>query len=211
MEWVRRLRFEHFASEATHADLLHEVDHARERIVRLETAIAEAVETLPASMKAVVDGLQALRGVAALTAVTMVAEIGEFSRFSKPNQLMGYAGIVSREHSSGASIRRGAITKTGNAHLRRIVVEAAWAYRFRPSIGYQLRRRQRNLSPEITELAWKAQHRLHGRYCKLAGRGVLKQKVVTAVARELLGFAWAIAVKTESNSRGRAAGSRAAA
>ena len=197
MQWVEHLHFEHHALELTHADLLHEVEHARERIARLENGIEQAIEELPASMKAVVEGLQALRGVARLTAVTMVAEVGEFSRFSKPAQLMGYAGIVSREHSSGAAVRRGAITKTGNAHLRRVAIEAAWAYRYRPLVGYQLRRRQQELSPELIEIAWKAQHRLHSRYRKLTGRGVLKQKAVTAVARELLGFAWAIAVRAE--------------
>jgi len=200
MEWAQRLRFEHYALEATYADLFHEVEHVGARIVRLETAIGEAIKELPPTMKAVVDGLQALRGVAQLTAVTMVTEIGEFSRFSKPCQLMAYAGIVSREHSSGARVWRGAITKTGNAHLRRITVEAAWAYRHRPSIGYGLRKRQEALPPEINEIAWKAQHRLHSRYQKLTGRGVLKQKVVTAVARELLAFAWAIAVHAERSS-----------
>ncbi len=197
MLWVRRLRFEHRTLEAVHADLLHEVDHAGERIVRLETAITEAIEALPASRKAVVEGLQALRGVAQLTAVTMVAEVGEFSRFTKPAQLMGYAGIVSRERSSGSRTRRGPITKTGNAHLRRIAVEAAWAYRHRPSVGYSLRKRQQDVPPQIIEIAWKAQHRLYGRYSKLVGREVPKQKVITAVARELLAFAWSIAVETE--------------
>jgi transposase len=201
MEWVRRLGFEHRALQATHADLLHEVEHVGERIARLEASIGGVVEDLPAPMKAVVQNLQALRGVAGLTAVTLVAEIGEFSRFTRPAQLMGYAGIVSREHSSGARTRRGSITKTGNAHLRRVVVESAWAYRFRPSVGYPLRRRQQGLSPEIKEIAWKAQHRLHDRYARLVGRGMLKQKVITALGRELLAFAWAIAVEVERGGR----------
>lgn len=207
MEWATRLRFEHRATEVTHTDLLHEVNHVRERIQRLEHAIDGILDELPATRKAVVDALQALRGVARLTAATMVAEVGEFSRFSSPCQLMSYAGIVPREHSSGARIRRGAITKTGNAHLRRIVVESAWAYRHRPSVGYELRRRQQGLAPQVTETAWKAQHRLHDRYRKLVGRNVTKQKVIAAVGRELLGFAWAIAVQAER----AAAASRAAA
>ena len=197
MEWATRLRFEHHATEVTHGDLLHEVNHVRERIARLEHAIDTIIDQLPATRKAVVDALQALRGVAKLTAATMVAEVGQFSRFSNPCQLMGYAGIVPREHSSGARIRRGAITKTGNAHLRRIVVESAWAYRHRPSVGYELRRRQQGLPPHVTETAWKAQHRLHDRYRKLVGRDVTKQKAIAAVGRELLGFAWAVAVATE--------------
>ena len=111
---------------------------------------------------------------------------------------MGYAGIVASEHSSGESTRRGNITKTGNAHLRRVVVEAAWAYRHRPNIGETLRKRQEGVSDEIREIAWKAQHRLHARYGKLMARGKVKGKVVTAIGRELLGFIWAVAVQTEA-------------
>jgi transposase len=198
--WVGRLEFEHRAIEITHADLLHEVDHVAERIRRLEQAIGEIVDQLPASRRAVVDALQAMRGVARLTAATLVAEIGEFSRFSSPRQLMGYAGIVPREHSSGSRIRRGSITKTGNSHLRRIIIEAAWAYRHRPGVGAGLRRRQQTVAPDLIEIAWKAQNRLHGRYRKLTGREMAKQKVIAAVGRELLGFAWAIAVRAERST-----------
>ena len=119
----------------------------------------------------------------------------------KPRQLMGYSGAVSSEYSSGESTRRGGITKTGNAHLRRIVVEAAWAYRYRPCIGASLKARQKAASQEVKDIAWKAQHRLHGRYMKLMAKGKLKQKVVTAVARELLGFIWAIAVEVEQKHK----------
>jgi len=111
--------------------------------------------------------------------------------------LMGYSGAVSREHSSGERIRRGAISKTGNGHLRRIVVEAAWAYRHRPAVGTTLAARQRRSSAPVLELAWKAQQRLHQRYVRLMGRGKCKQLTVTAVARELLGFIWAIGVHVE--------------
>lgn len=197
MKWVQQLRFEHRATEVTHADLLAEVSHVRERIERLGHSIDEVTEHLPPARKAVVDSLQALRGVARLTAVTMVAEVGEFSRFSSACQLMGYSGIVPREHSSGSRIRRGTITKTGNAHLRRVMIEAAWAYRHRPLIGTELRKRQQGLTPQVTGIAWKAQHRLNDRYRKLAGRDVPKQKVITAVGRELLGFVWAIALEVE--------------
>ena len=146
----------------------------------------------PPRMRAVIDALQALRGIAKVSAVTVVAEVGELSRFARARQLMGYSGLGAREHSSGARCRRGGITKTGNAHLRRIVVEAAWAYRHRPVVGKALRARQAALSPAVRELAWKAQHRLHGRYRRLLGRGKCQQQVVTAVGRELLGFMWAI-------------------
>jgi len=112
---------------------------------------------------------------------------------------MGYSGLVSREHSSGAHVQRGAITKTGNAHLRRVVVEASWAYQHRPNVTGFLLRRQKNLAldDEVKQIAWKAQQRLHSRYKKLAGRGKNKNQIVTALARELLGFVWAIAVKVE--------------
>jgi transposase len=198
LKWVRdAVHFEQPAQEATLSDYLNEVERARERVERLERAIDEAVVTMPARMRAVVDALQALRGVAKVSAVTVVAELGEVSRFERPKQLMGYAGIVSRENSSGERERRGAITKTGNAHLRRIVVEAAWAYRHRPAKGPALRKRQEGQSEEVKAIAWKAQHRLHARYRNLAARGKSKQKVVTAVARELLGFIWAIGVGVE--------------
>ncbi len=110
--------------------------------------------------------LQSLRGVARISAATIVAELGQLSRFGRAKQLMGYAGVVSSEHSSGERIRRGAITKTGNAHLRRILVEA-WAYRHRPYLGGALRRRQKNANENVKEISWKAQHRLHSRYARL--------------------------------------------
>lgn len=199
LEWVRsKVRFEEPAQNATLLDYLHEVDHAAARITRLEQAIDAALPALPQTMRALIDGLQSLRGVARVSAVTLVAELGQLSRFTHPRQLMGYAGIVSREHSSGERIRRGAISKTGNAHLRRIVVEAAWSYRHRPAVGATLAARQKNASAVVTALAWKAQHRLHARYVRLIGRGKSKQQTVTAVGRELLGFIWAIGLEIEA-------------
>src|SRR5260370_169084 len=129
------------------------------------------------------------------------ATADEISRFQRARQLMGYSGAVSSEHSSGKRIQRGQITKTGNAHLRRIAMEAAWAYRHRPTIGAALRKRQEGLSEEVKEIAWKAQHRLHKRYRNLLAAGKEKQKVITAVGRELLGFIWAIGVQVERNSK----------
>src|SRR5207247_2041413 len=125
-------------------------------------------------------------------------------RFAKPRQLMGYSGAVASEHSSGPHRRRGGITKTGNAHLRRIVIEAAWAYRHRPAIGGTLRARQAGLSEEVKALAWKAQHRLHGRYARLIAKGKAPTQVVTAIGRELLGFIWAIGVHVEQHAAGGA-------
>jgi transposase len=198
LTWVKTVHVEHAAQEATLLDYLHEVEHQADRIERLERAIDDAVTTAPARMRAVVEALQALRGIAQLSAVTIAAEVGELSRFAKPRQLMGYSGAVASEDSTGERIRRGGITKTGNAHLRRVVIEAAWAYRHRPSIGASLRKRQTTVSPEVNEIAWKAQHRLHARYRHLTMKGKCKQEVVTAVGRELLGFIWAIGVKVEA-------------
>ena len=195
--WVRQMRFEQPAQQATLSDYLHEVEHAAERVLRLERSIDTAIDSVPEKMRTVIAALQSLRAVARVSAVTLVAELGELSRFTQARQLMGYSGMVSREHSSGERIRRGAISKAGNAHLRRIVIEAAWGYRHRPAIGPALAARQRNQSEEIKAIAWKAQHRLHARYTKLMARGKPKQKVITAVARELLGFIWAIGVAAE--------------
>jgi transposase len=191
------VHFDHAAQEATLLDYLHEVEHAASRIARLEHAIDEAVETAPVRMRAVIAALQALRGIAQVSAVTIVAEVGELSRFTKPRQLMGYSGAVASEDSSGGRIQRGAITKTGNAHLRRIIIEAAWAYQHRPSVGPTLRTRHATLDDEVIAIAWKAQHRLHGRYRSLTARGKSKQSAVTAVGRELLGFVWAIGTAVE--------------
>ena len=201
--WVKTVHFEHAAQEATLLDYLHEAEQAAERIERLERAIDAAVKTAPEQMRAVIDALQAMRGIALVSAVTIVAEVGALSRFATPRQLMGYSGAVASEDSSGTRIRRGAITKTGNAHLRRVVIEAAWAYRYRPAVGAALRKRQAPVSPEVTAIAWKAQHRLHARYRHLLAKGKCKQEVVTAVGRELLGFIWAIGVKVEADGRTR--------
>lgn len=148
--------------------------------------------------------LQALRGIAVVSAVTIVAELGEISRFPTPRHLMGYSGAVAREDSTGRRTHRGGITKTGNAHLRRVVGEAAWAYRHRPAVGSSLRKRLVGVSPAVTAIAWKAQHRLHGRYRHLTAKGKSHQLAATAVARELLGFIWAIGVMVET-PRGRMA------
>lgn len=193
--------FEQPAQEATRLDYLHEVDHVADRIARLERAIDDAVKPAPPCMRAVIDALQALRGIALVSAVTIVAEVGELSRFTRAPQVMGYGGMGAREDSSGTRTRRGGITKTGNAHLRRIAIEAAWAYRHRPAVGGALRRRQATLSEEVKAIGWKAQLRLHARYRKLLGRGKCQQHVVTAVGRELLGFIWAIGVTVERQQR----------
>jgi len=201
MAWVRQLRYAQAAQEFVRLDLLHEVEHMGERVKRLEEAIREAVKLAPVAMQEVIRGLQALRGIAEISAVTVVAELGQISRFESARQLMGYSGAVPSEESSGQRTRRGGITKTGNAHLRRIAIEAAWSYRLRPGVGPALRKRQEGVPEEIKEIAWKAQHRLHKRYMRLAAAGKDQRKIVTAVGRELLGFIWAIGVKAEASAR----------
>ena len=186
--WVAQLRFTQMAQESTRQDYLHEVEHMRGRVERLEQAIMEAVKLASPALQQVINDLQALRGIADISAVTIASELGQVSRFASARQLMGYCGVVPSEDSSGKRTRRGSITKTGNAHLRRIVVEAAWSYRRPPGIWYGLRRRQESISAETREIAWKAQHRLHKRYMKLGAAGKDQRKIVTAVARELLGF-----------------------
>jgi len=177
LAWVKSaVHFDHAAQEATRLDYIHEVEHVADRITRLEGAITAAVETAPIHMSAVIEALQALRGIALVSAVTIASEVGELSRFTKPRQLMGYSGAVASEHSSGERTGRGGITKAGNAHLRRVVVEAAWACRHRPAVGPTLRKRQAPVRPEVKEIAWKAQHRLHARYRALTARGKCNSK-----------------------------------
>ena len=204
LEWIKtHVHFSQAALEATLADYLEEVDHVAARIVKLEKAIDDAVQQAPAEIRAVIEALQALRGVAQTTAATIVSELGSLSRFDSPRQLMGYSGLVAREHSSGNRVQRGGITKTGNGHLRRVVMESAWAYQHRPNVTGFLLRRQKNLalSDEVKAIAWKAQQRLHKRYKIFTLRGKNKNQTVTAVGREMLGFIWAIARQAEKQHK----------
>ncbi len=204
LEWIKsHVHFAQPAQEATLADYLEEVDHVAARIVKLEKAIDEAVKQAPVEIRAVIEALQALRGVAQTTAATVVSELGSLSRFESPRPLMSFGGLVASEHSSGNRVQRGGITKTGNSHLRRVVVEAAWAYQHRPNVTGFLLRRQKNLalSDEVKKIAWKAQQRLHKRYKALAARGKNKNQIITALGRELLGFIWAIALEAEKQQK----------
>ena len=156
MDWIKtHARFDQPALEVTVEHYRHEVEHAAEQIHKLERAIDKAVAQADPEIRAVIEALQALRGVAQMTAATVVCELGSLTRFESPRQLMGYSGLVAREHSSGNRIQRGAITKTGNAHLRRVLVEAAWAYQHRPSVQGLLLRRQKSLalSDEVKQLS----------------------------------------------------------
>ena len=198
MKWLDELKFEHYALEATMTDLLNEVKRAAERLERHENAIGYAMEQLSETDQAIVQGLQALRGVAKTTAIGVFVEIGRFSRFDHPQQLMGYTGLVPSEYSTGGpgKARRGRITKTGNSRVRWLLTESAWSYRHRPSTRGDLKKRQELCSEEVRAIAWNAQQRLNLRYRRLQPRKGAN-KAVTAVARELLAFMWAIGVQVE--------------
>lgn len=206
-EWLKGLKFGLTALDSTFTDYIHEVDRQELRVLRLDGAIDEALEQAPAPFQEVVQALQSLRGVRKTTAVGVAAEVGPFSRFGHPQELMGYSGAVPSEYSTGGpgKAKRGAITKTGNALLRRLVVESAWSYRHRPSLRGDLKKRQEGQRAEVVEMAWRAQVRLCGRYRRLVASGKPKQKVVTAVARELLGFMWSIGTEVERQLAAEAA------
>jgi transposase len=190
-KWLESIRFEEHFQQVCLREYLHSVDEAKAKIARLEDEIVPAVEDVVD--RKLLRALQALRGVGLITAATLIAEIGDFTRFKNPNQLMSYAGIVPSEFSSGLSRHRGKITKTGNSQIRYVVVESSWHYRFNPKVSQVLKKRQEGLTPEVKAIAWKAQHRLNHKYRLLLAKGKPKQKVVTALGRELLGFVWAIA------------------
>lgn len=133
-----------------------------------------------------------MRGFEQLTAVSLLAELGDLSRFPQASQLMAYVGLVPSEHSSGEQRRLGGITKSGNRHVRRLLVEAAWAYRFPARKTSRIQRRAERCPEAVQQIAWEAQKRLCGRYRRMSARGKNPQVVVTAVARELCGFVWAI-------------------
>jgi len=186
--WLHQLEFVHLPDRVVFADYLAEVNAAGERIKRLDGALFECAQT--SSQVALIRALQAFRGIGFLSAVTLVAETGDLRRFRTAPQFMAYAGIVPSESSSGNKQQRGSITKTGNSLLRHVLGEAAHHARLAPRLTSKVKRRQADMSPEIVELAWRAQVRLHTRYRHLSGRiGTLK--ALTAIARELAGFIWA--------------------
>lgn len=195
LAWIRAQKFEHEAQNRVLVDYTHTVEEATARVARLDKDIAALVETW--SAKPLVRALQGLRGVQLLTAVVIAAELGCITRFEHPRQLMAFLGLVPSEHSSGERRRRGGITRAGNGHLRRILIESAWSYRFRPAIGPRLRARSEGLTQGVRAIGWKAQKRLNDRYRALLARGKNKQQVITAVARELCGFIWDIARQPE--------------
>jgi len=188
--WIAQQRFEHPAQQAVLLDHVHAEHEASERVARLTADIERLAPEAPVAD--LIVALQALRGVQLVTAATLAVELGDLRRFARPSQLMGYLGLVPRESSSGTRTQRGAITRAGNGHARRVLIEAAWAYRVAPRISRVIAVRQRRVSPPVRALAWKAQRRLHHRWRTLKARGKDHRRVITAMARELAGFVWAI-------------------
>jgi transposase len=189
--WIKQQAFAAEASRRVLADHVRAVEEATARVERLEKDIEELVETW--SLAPLVRALQALRGMRLLSAVVVAAELGDVARFAEARKVMAFLGQVPSEDSSGARRRQGRITRTGNGHVRRILTEAAWNYRFRPRVSRAIRKRRESLPREIVAIAEKAEQRLSRRYQHLVNRGKSSPKVVTAVARELTGFVWAIA------------------
>src|SRR5882672_7535954 len=189
--WLAGLKFELAVHHIVLEDYVQAVEAAAARRDRL-TAQIEAM--LPDwSLAPVVAALQTMRGMALVNAATLIAELGDLSRFANPRQLMAYLGLVPSEHSSGSSVKRGGITKAGNAAARRLLIEAAWSYRFPARLSRELLLRQESQPRLIRDIAWKGQVRLCARYRRLARTGKPANIVTTAIARELAGFVWAIA------------------
>ena len=187
--WLRAQTWPLAALAQTHRAYLRAVDEAVARLRAVEDDLRGLLDLAP--LRPRVERLRCFRGIDDLTALTIAAELGDPRRFATAPSTMAFVGLVPSEHSSGTKQARGAITKTGNAHLRRVLVEAAWHYRHHPFVSAALRHRQRGAPPSVIAHAWTAQHRLHRRYQRFAARGKPKQHIVTAVARELTGFVWA--------------------
>lgn len=189
--WLALVRFTHPAQQIVLQDYIDAVAEAEARVERLTGQIADLLPHW--SLAPVVAAVQAMRGVGFIVAVTVVAEVGDFQRFDNPRQLMAYLGLTPSEHSSGATVRRGGITKAGSGLARRALIEGAWSYRMQARISVKLLARIEALPKVVRDIAWKGQLRMCQRYRHLIAAGKAKVVVVTAIAREMLGFVWAIA------------------
>lgn len=188
--WMEEIKFGQPVQQIVFQEYVDTVKALSKRVDALDRQIESAASE--SVFWPVIEGLMALRGVNLLTATTIVAEIGDLRRFATAPQLMAYLGVVPSEHSSGGTKSRGGITKTGNGHVRRVLVEAAWTYRHPARKTAVLQRRAERTAEVVQEIAWKAQKRMCSRYRLLEARGKLKVQVCTAIARELTGFIWAI-------------------
>lgn len=190
MKWLMSQKLEYREQRMVLEELLQGIRQEGERVERLEQAIRAAVPEW--SLAEVVTALQAMRGIDLIAAVAILAEIGDLSRFQNPRELMGYLGLVPSESSTGDKVKRGGITKAGNSRARRILVEAAWSYRYPPRVGRQKQPKVAAAPRRVREIAWKAQTRLCRRFRSLERKGKLRTVVATAIARELSAFIWAI-------------------
>ena len=193
--WLSDIGMPHPAQQVALQEYINAVHENLSRVDRLTEQIRQMVPDW--RLAPIVSALQSARGVSLIVAVTLLTEIGDLGRFDKPAQLMAYLGLVPSEHSTGDTIKRGEITKTGNGHARKVLVEAAWAYRMQPRVSRILLKRQQGLPDQVCRIAWKAQLRLCARFRRLAAKGKNKQIVVTAIARELSAFLWAIAKQVQ--------------
>jgi len=194
--WLGGQRFESRALDQTYQAYARMLEEAQERLKVLETQVLALAEE-PA-YQSLVRSLCCMKGIAPLTALTLVVETQDFQRFGRAASYMGFTGLVSSEYSSGEKQWRGSITKTGNARLRRVLVEAAWHARHGVKVtGEPLRRRRKGCPETIVRLARRAEERLHGRYWHLVNRGKRPQIAAVACARELAGFVWAMARETK--------------
>lgn len=189
--WLEQVKFDQPIQQIVLQEYIDCVQQQQMRVKGLEAEMEKALNSW--CLAPVVEALMALRGCKLITAMTIMAELGDITRFDSPRQLMAYLGLVPSEYSSGKSTRRGGITKTGNGHVRKVLIESAWCYRFPARKTAHIQRRAELTSSTVQAIAWKAQKRLCGRYQHLMDRGLLKVKVSTAIARELVGFIWAIA------------------
>jgi len=187
--WLRNLSFEHETARAAFDDYMQAIEHLEERLCAVDIAIEAVSRRDP--YREPVAWLRCFRGIDTVTAMSIVAELHDFSRFQSARELMSYLGLVPSENSTGDRHRRGPITKTGNKHARRLLIEASWHYRHKPAVGQKLRKRREGQPGWVIAIADRAQARLHRRYWRLVTHGKTHNKAVTAVARELSGFIWA--------------------
>ena len=188
--WLTSQQFDHQELQKVFDHYLYGIIEAEERVAQLEREMAETLDSW--SLAPLVRGLMAMRGIKLVTAMTLASELGDLSRFGRPGYLMSFVGLVASERSSGQTRRQGGITKSGNRHVRRVIIESAWSYRHKPCLSVSLRARGKDASEAVRAIAWKAQKRLHKRYHRLTLLGKAAQVAVTAVAREEMGFIWAI-------------------
>lgn len=198
-EWLDRLRFERSAAKVTFQEYLQQLKEHQQRLKIFEEEIEK--QSIDSVHAPIIQALMTLRGVALITATSLAAEISSFERFPTAQHFMSYDGLVPSESSSGQSRKLGEITKTGNQHIRRLLIESAWAYRHQPAVKGDLKKRQKGQPTDILSISWKAQNRLHKKYYRLISRGKESPKAITAVARELAGFIWAIGVELERKMR----------